>query len=509
MSGEARTIRLDTPEAACTAKGKCTGISNPVFQTASADDSRVFFTDSQPLTQGSSQSPGNSDLYECQIEEGEEEEPPRCKLSDLTPQTGGGEGAGVLGIAAGAAEDGSAIYFTANGSLSEGANARGEEALSGDCKASTTGVSPESETAPERCNLYVRSAGQTRLVAVLSGADFPDWSFGGGLSGIANRVSPGGRYLAFMSRRSLSGYDNRDAVSGKPDEEVFLYDAQANGGQGGLVCASCDPSGGRPRGVQFAKIDTAEGGLSGGGQSWPKGAWIAASIPGWSAVSSIQGLALRQSRYLSDSGRLFFNAADSLVPEDVNRNEDVYEYEPPSVGDCSSEKSTFGAASGGCVALISSGTAKEESAFMEASESGDDAFFLTAQRLLPNQDVDASLDVYDAHACSAASPCLPEAPAPLPACEGDACQSPGAPPEDQTPSSLTYHGPGNPAPPAAIKAPRKTPAQIKAEKLKAALKACHKLKSKRKRSACEAKARKLYGAHKLKKSKKASRGKKR
>ena len=31
-----------------------------------------------------------------------------------------------------------------------------------------------------------------------------------------------------MSDRSLTGYDNRDATSGKPDEEVFEYHAPAN-----------------------------------------------------------------------------------------------------------------------------------------------------------------------------------------------------------------------------------------------------------------------------------------
>ena len=59
----------------------------------------------------------------------------------------------------------------------------------------------------------------------------------------------------------------------------------------------------------------------------------------------------------------------------------------------------------GCVGLISSGTSGEESAFLDASESGNDVFFLTASRLVP-QDLDSALDVYDAHVCSASSPCL-------------------------------------------------------------------------------------------------------
>lgn len=492
--GQEETIELDSPQGGCGAH--CTGNPRPIFQTASGDDSRVFFTDSEPLTAAS----GKSDLYECQIEVSEEGTL-ACKLSDLTlPEAGE---AGVLGLVAGAGEDGAAIYFTANGKLTSQPSARGEAAVAGDCKGDTAVGTLESETAPESCNLYERVGGQTRLIAVLSGADFPDWSLreGYGLWGLSDRVSPDGRYLAFMSRRSLTGYDNRDAVSGKPDQEVFLYDGETNS----LSCASCEPSGARPHGVQYKQIDAFNNGLAGAARIWPQGAWIAANLPGWSVLNEVQGFALQQSRYLDDSGRLFFNSSDALVPQDSNSSEDVYEYEPPGVGSCNGAQPTYNPASGGCVALISSGTAKEESAFLEASENGDDVFFLTAQRLLPKEDLDQSLDVYDAHVCSESSPCLPEAATPPPACEGDACQSPGSPPEDQTPGSLTYVGPGNPAPPAPAKAKPKSAAELRAEKLKSALKACEKKQNKKKRAACEARARKLYGPKKqAKKSKKAA-----
>jgi DNA-binding beta-propeller fold protein YncE len=496
-AGKEQTIKLDSPEAACTTQGKCKATAAPVFQTASTDDSRIFFTDSQPLTRAS----GDSDLYECQIEESEEEQL-FCKLSDLTPPGAGEEGAGVLGLVAGASEDGSAIYFTANGRLA-GPNARGEDAVAGDCGGETANNTLESQTAPQRCNLYARGGGQTRLVAVLSGADFADWSLRqGGLAGLTDRVSPDGRFLAFMSRRSLAGYDNRDAVSGRPDQEVFVYDSAANGGQGGLICASCDPSGGRPHGVQYKRIDVREGGLAGGFAIWPETAWIAASVPGWMGISG-EGFALHQPRYLTDSGRVFFNAADSLVPQDANKTEDVYEHEPVGIGDCSSESASFDPASGGCVALISSGAAKEESALLDASQSGDDVFFLTSARLLPGQDTDQSLDVYDAHVCSGQSPCLPSPLPPPPPCEGDACQSPGQAPEDHTPGSLTFQGPGNPVPPAAPIVKHKTAAQLRAEKLKRALKACRRIKSKHRRRRCQARAHKLYGPHKAKSQKPA------
>jgi hypothetical protein len=166
------------------------------------------------------------------------------------------------------------------------------------------------------------------------------------------------------------------------------------------------------------------------------------------------------------------------------------------VGDCTEASSTFSAASGGCVSLISSGTSKEESAFLDASENGNDVFFLTASRLSP-LDVDSALDVYDAHACSAESPCPPPPPPPPPACQGDACQNPVAAPTDATPGSLTFHGPGNATQAAAVK-PKAKPL-TRAQKLAKALKTCKKnskantKQAKARRAKCEKAARKSYG----------------
>ena len=511
-AGEEATVKLDSPEPGCGVH--CSASSpGPVFQTASADGSRVFFTDSQPLTAGA----GDGDLYECQIEE-TEEGVLACRLSDLTvPEAGE---AGVLGLVAGAAEDGSSVYFTANGRLTSQPGPHGETAVAGNCNGNTSVGTFESETSAESCNLYERVGGQTRLIAVLSGADFPDWSLQGGygLRGLTDRVSPDGRYLAFMSRRALSGYDNRDAVSGKPDEEVYLYDSETNR----LLCASCDPTGARPHGVQYSHIDAEAGGLAGGPGIWPEGAWIAANVPGWSMLDEPQGFAVYQSRYLNDEGRLFFNSSDALVPQDVNNTEDVYEYEPPAVGDCNEAQATYSPASAGCVALISSGTAKEESAFLDASESGDDVFFLTRQRLLPKQDTDTSLDVYDAHACTSESPCLPEPPEPQAGCEGDSCLTPVTPPEDQTPDSLTYQGPGNQPPPTTTTTTKPRPTACsstagmpsktctKQQNFSKALAACKRKypHNKKKRGSCDAAARHKYApkAAKKAKAKKSTRG---
>lgn len=219
--------------------------------------------------------------------------------------------------------------------------------------------------------------------------------------------------------------------------------------------------------------------------------------PGWTT-------SLYQSRYLSNGGRLFFDSSDALVSQDTNHTEDVYEYEPPKSEEtpasdtCTTESATYSPGSGGCLGLISSGTSPEESAFLDASENGDDVFFLTAAKLSP-QDLDTALDIYDAHACSASALCFPPREPPPPACEGDACQSPGEAPNDPTPGSLTFQGPGNLAPPAPAVKP-KTTAQIKAEKLAKALKSCKKHRSKKKRATCEKQARKKYGASNAKKA---------
>src|SRR4029077_7319627 len=93
---------------------------------------------------------------------------------------------------------------------------------------------------------------------------------------------------------------------------------------------------------------------------------------------------LYQSRYLSNSGRLFFNAYDALVPRDANGTWDVYQYEPAGVGGCTESSPTYGPASGGCVGLISSGNSPQESVFLDASANGNDVFLLSSAQLPPN-----------------------------------------------------------------------------------------------------------------------------
>jgi hypothetical protein len=432
------------------------------FQTASSDGSMVFFT------QGSKEERGG-ELYVCKVGEGVGGEP-ECELSDLTP------GAEIKGtVIVGASEDGSYVYFVSDGVLASGA------------KPGTSSTT----------NLYVMhdmgGRWETRLVAAISTNDSPD--FASGLGGLTARVSPDGRWLAFMSQRELTGYDNHDAVSGEPDEEVYLYHAPEMPATepGALVCASCNPTGARPIGVEYGSAGEEHLHLVGGDGVWPQSTWIAANIPGWTPYRL--SVALYQSRYLSNAGRLFFNARDPLVPQAVNGNEDVYEYEPADYEngegrqECTRESMTFSEHSDGCVGLISSGESANESAFLDASESGGDVFFLTNAKLV-SQDYDTLLDVYDAHECTSAEPCFPASAAVPPPCDTEASCKAAPTPQPEifgAPSSETFSGAGNivPSAPVVVK-PKAKPTKCKKNFVKKKSQCVKKKKTKKRAQASKA-----------------------
>jgi hypothetical protein len=464
-----KTLRLDVPDPACVQEGVCgLATSSPEFQIASLEGERALFTDTARLTGNSGASTGKSDLYECAIAQPAAGEP-TCTLTDLTPKAISGARAEVQGQVIGASEDGSWVYFVADGVLESGG-----APVPGATRGTCTGGQPSSESL---CDLYVRHEGTTHLVAVLSGEDFPDWSPGStALYHLVGRVAPDGEWLAFMSARSLTGYDNRDVQSGKKDEEVYLYDAKKSG----LICASCDPSGARPEGQEYGFAGQNMPHVS-GNRVWESFSWLAADLPAWTPYQISD--ARYQSRYLSNSGRLFFNARDSLVPQAVNHTWDVYEYEPEGAGSEAAKcgpSSASGSevfqpsrtvevedraieASAGCVGLISSGESPDESAFLDASESGGDVFFLTTAQL-SKQDYDNDYDVYDAHECTASSPCLPEsATEPPPCTTADSCRA-ASPPQPEVfgaPASATFNGPGNVTPPPAKPAVKKKTAKCK------------------------------------------------
>jgi hypothetical protein len=444
MSSGANT-RVDEPEGGSGTSG------SPQFAGASSDGSKVFFIDSSGLTAASSAS--GSDLYEYDMDK-----PAGERLTDLSVDTNSGEAANVRAVF-GESKDSSYVYFVAGGVLAPGAAP----------SACTGGGSGAPDVT--NCNVYVRHDGVTSFVS-------------GGLSGSVElaRVSPDGHWLAFMSSGDMTGYDTRDAITGEPDQEVYLYDALGKR----LICASCDQTKARPVGAHA-------------------GDSVAASVPAWNFAQQID-VVPGQPRYLSDDGRLFFDSYDALVPQDVDGTEDVYEFEPQGAGRCTPAASTYVETMGGCLGLISSGTSSEESSFVDASESGGDVFFRTAAKLAP-QDFDTAMDIYDAHECTAAVPCFHAAPVTPPTCAtGDACKpSPTPQPGLFGPApSATFSGLGNLSAPAPAPAVKPKPL-TRAQKLSRALKTCRTKRSRQRRRSCEAAARKRYG-HKASKANSKKKG---
>jgi hypothetical protein len=308
-----------------------------------------------------------------------------------------------------------------------------------------------------------------------------------------------------MSERSLTGYDNQDVsevespiepqgLAGSPpprttkvhhDEEVFEYHAGSGARPPTLACASCDPTGARPVGEQVHTLvdnEVLEGGLTTSVvdpteyEDWQQYQWLAGDLPGGEAFEG--GAARYQPRALSNEGRLFFDSGSALVPKDINGAWDVYEYEPenvPAGGEhvCSSS-STSGSVvfkparafqvegdereeGAGCVGLISSGESPQDSAFLDASENGSEVFFLTTSKL-SSQDFDNAYDVYDAHECTTASPCIAPPPGPEPECTtAEACRAAPMPQPSiyGAPASATFNGVGNLTPGSSLPPPPK------------------------------------------------------
>jgi hypothetical protein len=357
------------------------------FVWASADGSRVFFTDEGQLTNGAQATAGEPDMYEYNVETGD--------LVDITAGTG--QGAGVIG-ASGAAEDGSYVYFVAEGVLTGQPNSNGDSAQTG------------------QPNLYVvHNGGQPAFIATLdAGTDQmdwvkPNWEEGPEDPGLTARVSPNGRYVVFNALRSLTGYDNTPVSPGEcnhgrysqgepsqPCQEIYLYDAVKSV----LRCVSCDPTGARPTAPASIR-QTVVPNLFSNDEPF--------MLPGY------------LQHFLANDGRVFFDTGSSLVPSDTNDAVDVYEYD------------------GSRLSLISTGTSSNNSFFYDASPDGNNVFFASPQQL-PSGAGTATYSIYDARVDGGFAE-----PAPATACSEEDCKGAvSAPPTLGVPSSQTFVGPGNP-----------------------------------------------------------------
>jgi hypothetical protein len=356
-----------SPTSACTIQVDASQVGGAggggEFMVASSDVSQILFTAPATSQLTADTVPGSGrNLYRYEISGN--------RLIDLTATAE----AGVKGVG-GAAEDGSAVYFVAGGILGSGLS-------------NSAGQKPQAAEP----NLYVsQQAEGIRFIATLSAErDACDWSTDdacgtceenncGSLSalppgpkGLTARVSPNGRFLAFPSVESLTGFDNTDAKTGELDAEIFLYDDDT----GTLSCASCGPTGARPLGSAVINYPTM-------------------------STAGTEDRNATPQRNVTDDGSVFFETPDPLANADVNGAVfDVYVYR------------------GGKDRLLSSGTAEVDSYFLGASTSAQDVFFATPQALL-SADPDQTYDIYDARIDGGFSE-----PGSSGACRGEECRGP-------------------------------------------------------------------------------------
>ncbi len=367
-----------------------------------------------------------------------------------------GAGAGVLGVV-GVSNDGSYVYFVAEGVLAANENGNHEKA----------------EELLDGVNLYEWHAGAaipvTFMARLNKASDTSDWegftndepgSPDGGYK--TSRVSPDGTKVLISSVAKLTSYDN----AGK--NEAYLYDASEPFSVTNLRCVTCNP----------------------GNAMAGKGAYLSEN----ESTAPNSPLSAFMTRNLSAQGtRVFFQTDEALVPEDTNGQMDVYEWEQEGTGSCEAGE---GQESGGCLYLLSTGKSPEPSYFGDASEAGEDVFLFTRQSLV-SQDQDDNVDVYDVRIDGGLAGQNPPSPSP---CESEErCRGvPATAPIFGAPSSVTLMGDGNVVPPpqapSPVSKPQATPKKpsTRAQKLAKALKACAK-RPRRRRASCRARARRQYG----------------
>jgi hypothetical protein len=424
-------ISMPSPEdcRACLASGE--PVAAAIFQGASRDGSRVFFTTTEELLPGAS----GSNLYEFDFEAPVGE---RVRLLS----SGIGEPAEVQGVAR-VSEDGTHVYFVARGRLS----------------ADTNGVGGTAQPGGE--NLYVYSGGHVAFVATLAEADSADWTLEGEHPVLS---SENGELFSFTSGADVTD----EGLNGRG--QIFQYDAAT----GALVRASIG-----------------EDGYNDDDRAPEFGATLSSGFVSAYAYSNADSPTAVDSQAPSDGG-VFFASPDALTPGALNDESVVVSNkssEPPK----EDPVPNIYEYRDGHVYLLSDGrdtsvVTGSPSVFLAGWDpSGQDVFFTTSDALIPS-DGNTQEDLYDARVEGGI-------PSPRPpadcgeGCQGPLSEAPALPPAGgsatQSPESLV-------APPAP--APKGTPAALpRAQKLAKALKACKRDRSKKARRACERNARRTYG----------------
>jgi hypothetical protein len=454
-------VSASSPECTTSTCEPSTAVPHAVFEGASADGSKVFFTTAQQLVPQDTN--GALDLYEYHFITKQEEEEGKKRLTLISEISGSTLEEEVIGVVR-TSSDGSHVYFVARGVLTPEPNLNGEKAVAGS----------------ENLYGYDTLTGKMKFVAATT------------IEGIRESIheessdeerhaqsTPDGRDLVFSSRAQLAGDLNTGCTPVCP-EAVYLYDFDT----GALTWVSHGAPG-------FKVENQGAGAYKGGGRDA-----LVAPLPGtadganadsgdWSrAISGCPKGVSREERGRCPEGKydgefIIFATTEKLQANDVNEAADVYAWH------------------NGTVRMISdgydrqAGTANPGASGISAS--GSDVFFFT-QTALTGQDTDVLGDLYDARIDGG----FP-APAVEASCSGEQCQgTPSSPPVFGSSASSVFPAGGNLSPLGSVapftqaKPPAKPKPLTQAQKLAKALKAC-KARPRKTRAACEAQARSRYG----------------
>jgi hypothetical protein len=320
--------------AGCGSSASCDVTAAPVYQGASTDGSKVFFTTTQALSPSDHDT--TNDIYECDLPGDSGSTPAPVAIVNPCPAlhpvslTGTASGARVLRVAA-ISDDGSHVYFIAEGVLATNKNGNAEEAAEG---ANNLYAYQRDATFP---------SGHTSFIGKLSS------------SNPAAQTTPDGRFLVFTDGADLTPDDTSTAP------QVFEYDAQT---------------------ASLVRVSIGDQRFNNDGNTSVDAAQIAPPRAPHTGQSSHPSVS-------SDGSKVVFTSADGLTPQALNDvptgrfgefAQNVYEY------------------SDGRLYLISDGRAapvNEPTELLGIDVSGRNIFFSSVNQLVP-QDTDQLSDIYDA-----------------------------------------------------------------------------------------------------------------
>jgi hypothetical protein len=372
------------------------------FAGASADGHRVFFRTAQPLVDADTD--GTTDLYMAELNTTEVTRLAFVSQGDATDPTPG-SGALVEGVSR-VAEDGSRVYFVAQGVLTAQPNANGEAAQLG------------------ANNLYEYdvSAGSVRFVAGLAAGDSSVWS-----PLDLREVEVGGdsaRFFVFASEAQLQGTGSTSTA-----KQLYEYDAATArvtrvsiGQSGSFFCP------------QTGEVEAGYN-CNGNVQSPALAPRFPLQIYNNTAQVVVHG-----KMSVASDGTVVFISKNALTPQAVNGFpntepgfENIYEYRDGNL---------YLITPGNEQAVtVTGGLPTSKATLIGITPDASGVLFETATQLVP-QDTDTQLSIYDARVDGG----FPAPPVPT-ECAAEACRGAASEPgSSPTAGSASQHGSGNERP---------------------------------------------------------------